>query len=66
MPELEGHAVLEQLRIDAACAQIPIVAVTAFSMADEGQKARLAGFDGYFSKPIEARTFVAELEAFLR
>jgi len=65
MPLLDGYGVLEQLKLDAACAQIPIVAVTAFSMAGDEQKVRLAGFDGYFSKPIEPETFVAQIEAFL-
>jgi CheY-like chemotaxis protein len=65
MPLLDGYGVLEQLKLDAACAQIPIVAVTAFSMAGDEQKVRLAGFDGYFSKPIEPEKFVAQIEAFL-
>ena len=65
MPLLDGYGVLEQLKLDAACAHTPIVAVTAFSMAGDEQKVRLAGFDGYFSKPIEPETFVAQIEAFL-
>lgn len=65
MPLLDGYGVLEQLRADAACAQLPVVAVTAFSMTGDEQKVRLAGFDGYFSKPIEPETFVAQIEAFL-
>ncbi|GAB4550281.1 MAG: response regulator [Rhizobacter sp.] len=65
MPLLDGYGVLEQLKLDAACAQIPVVAVTAFSMTGDEQKVRLAGFDGYFSKPIEPQTFVAQIEAFL-
>ena len=65
MPLLDGYGVLEQLKLDAACAQIPIVAVTAFSMAGDEQKVRLAGFDGYFSKPIEPELFVSQIEAFL-
>jgi two-component system, cell cycle response regulator DivK len=65
MPLLDGYGVLEQLKLDAACAQIPIVAVTAFSMSGDEEKVRLAGFDGYFSKPIEPEVFVAQIEAFL-
>ncbi len=65
MPVLDGYGVLEQLKGDAACAQLPVVAVTAFSMAGDEQKVLLAGFDGYFSKPIEPETFVAQIETFL-
>ncbi|MCR5882410.1 response regulator [Rhizobacter sp. J219] len=65
MPVLDGYGVLEQLRRDAAMAGIPVVAVTAFSMSGDEEKVRMAGFDGYFSKPIEPETFVAQIEAFL-
>lgn len=65
MPLLDGYGVLEQLRRDAAMAGIPVVAVTAFSMSGDEEKVRMAGFDGYFSKPIEPETFVQQIEAFL-
>lgn len=65
MPGLDGYGVLEQLRLDAAMAGTPIVAVTAFSMSGDEEKVRMAGFDGYFSKPIEPETFVQQVEAFL-
>jgi two-component system cell cycle response regulator DivK len=65
MPVLDGYGVLEQLKLDAALSGTPVVAVTAFSMTGDEQKVRLAGFDGYFSKPIEPETFVSKIEAFL-
>ena len=65
MPVLDGYGVLEQLKGDGSMASVPIVAVTAFSMAGDEEKVRRAGFDGYFSKPIEPETFVQQIEAFL-
>lgn len=65
MPVLDGHAMLEQLKLDAAVARTPIVAVTPQALAGDSDKAGLAGFDGYFAKPIEPETFVAQIEAFL-
>lgn len=65
MPLLDGYGVLEQLRRDAELAGTPIIAVTAFSMSGDEEKVRRAGFDGYFSKPIEPETFVSRVEAFL-
>lgn len=65
MPRLDGYGVLEQMRGDPTLAGTPIVAVTAFSMPGDAQKVRDAGFDGYFSKPIEPETFVSQIEAFL-
>lgn len=65
MPVLDGYGVLEQLKLDAALTGTPVVAVTAFSMSGDEEKVRLAGFDGYFSKPIEPETFVQQIETFL-
>jgi two-component system, cell cycle response regulator DivK len=65
MPRLDGYGVLKQLRADDSLAGTPIVAVTAFSMSGDAQKVRDAGFNGYFSKPIEPETFVAQVEALL-
>jgi CheY-like chemotaxis protein len=65
MPLLDGYGVLEQIRRDGELAGTPVIAVTAFSMSGDEQKVRLAGFDGYFSKPIEPESFVSRVEAFL-
>lgn len=65
MPVLDGYAVLEELKLDAGTARVPVVAVTAFSMSGDEQKVRNAGFDGYLSKPIEPERFVMQLEAHL-
>lgn len=65
MPVLDGYGVLEQLKRDSVASGIPIIAVTAFSMSGDEQKVREAGFDGYFSKPIDPETFVQQIEAFL-
>jgi two-component system cell cycle response regulator DivK len=65
MPVLDGYGVLAQLKLDPAISAIPIVALTAFSMAGDEQKVREAGFDGYFSKPIEPENFVQQIEAFV-
>lgn len=65
MPVLDGYGVLAQLKGDEAMRGTPVVAVTAFSMSGDEEKVRQAGFDGYFSKPIEPETFVQRIEAFL-
>jgi CheY-like chemotaxis protein len=65
MPRLDGYEVLARLRQHPGCARIPIIAVTAFSMPDDERKVRNAGFDGYFSKPIEPENIVRQMESFL-
>lgn len=65
MPIMDGFEVLRHLRDDESLRHTPIVAVTAQSMPGDRQKVLRAGFDGYFSKPIEPQTFVTQLEAWL-
>jgi two-component system cell cycle response regulator len=65
MPVMDGFEVLRRLRDDESLCHTPIVAVTAQSMPGDRQKVLRAGFDGYFSKPIEPQTFVTQLEAWL-
>ena len=42
-----------------------MVAVTAFAMKDDIERASAAGFDGYIAKPISVRALPAQLAAFL-
>jgi two-component system cell cycle response regulator len=65
LPAMDGCAVAHSLKADAACAHIPLLAVSA--PGPDGDRARLmaAGFDGYICRPIEPASFVAEVEAFL-
>jgi CheY-like chemotaxis protein len=41
------------------------VAVTAFAMKADMERAELAGFDGYIAKPISVRALPEQLAAFL-
>jgi CheY-like chemotaxis protein len=66
MPSLNGYEVLETLKLDADLQRVPVIAVTAFSMLGDREKVLTAGFDGYFSKPIEPETFITQMELFLR
>jgi CheY-like chemotaxis protein len=65
MPVMDGFQVVRHLRDDESLCHTPIVAVTAQSMPGDRQKVLRAGFDGYFSKPIEPHTFVTQLENWL-
>ena len=44
---------------------MPVVAVTAFAMAEDRERASLAGFDGYIEKPISVRALPGQVEAFM-
>jgi two-component system, cell cycle response regulator DivK len=65
MPVLNGYEVLRQLRERDGAHRTIVIAVTAYSMPGDRQSVLQAGFDGYFSKPIEPQTFVQQIEALL-
>ena len=59
LPGIDGIEALRRLRADAATRAIPVIAVTASVMTHDRQKILAAGFDGYQSKPISVRPFLA-------
>jgi two-component system cell cycle response regulator DivK len=59
LPGIDGIETLRRLRDDAATRPIPVIAVTASAMTHDRQKIMAAGFDGYQSKPISVRPFLA-------
>lgn len=65
LPDMDGFTVARRLRGDQSVASIPLIAVTALAMMGDRERVLAAGFDGYFSKPIDPETFVTQIEAFL-
>lgn len=65
MPVLDGFAVLGEMRRDPRLAHIPVVALTAFAMRGDRQKALAAGFNDYITKPIEGAALRKRVEALL-
>jgi CheY-like chemotaxis protein len=66
LPGIDGITALGQLRADDATKAIPVIAVTASAMTHDRQKILAAGFDGYQSKPINVREFLAAVGLALR
>ena len=65
LPGIGGHEALQRIRADPRCHNLPVVAVTAFAMKDDVERAEAAGFDGYISKPISVRALPRQLAKFL-
>ncbi len=65
LPGIDGLEALRRLRADPATAAIPVVAVTASAMTHNRQTILAAGFDGYQTKPISVREFLAAVRALL-
>jgi CheY-like chemotaxis protein len=65
MPLLDGFGVIRKIRENPRFASMPVVAVTAYAMQGDREKILSAKFDGYLSKPVDARTLVQELDRVL-
>jgi two-component system, cell cycle response regulator DivK len=65
LPGIDGTETLRRLRRGPLRRDVPVVAVTAFAMAEDRERASLAGFDGYVEKPVSVRELPGQIEAFL-
>lgn len=65
LPGIDGHEALRRIHSDPRCRDVPVVAVTAFAMRDDIDRAKAAGFAGYIAKPISVRALPEQLARFL-
>ena len=65
LPDIDGIAVLREIRLDAAFDAVPVVAVSASVMPDEQQKIVASGFDAYVMKPINLKQFLDTVQRYL-
>ncbi|MBI3368617.1 MAG: PAS-domain containing protein [Burkholderiales bacterium] len=66
LPGMDGFEVLRRLRADARTAAIPVVAVSANAMASDVSAARDAGFDDYWTKPLDLGQLLRSVDATLK
>jgi CheY-like chemotaxis protein len=66
LPGMNGLELTRQLKEDESTRRIRIVALTAFAMKGDDQKARDAGCDGYIAKPINTRRLPLQVAEFLQ
>jgi two-component system cell cycle response regulator len=65
LPGIDGYETLKAMRTMPDLDGVPIVAVTAFAMVGDRDRAIEAGFDHYLTKPIDPETFTGEIDAHL-
>jgi CheY-like chemotaxis protein len=65
LPGMDGWSVLKHVRTHPTLSRVPCVAITAFHTPELAEAAIEGGFNAYFPKPIDASSFVRELQAII-
>jgi CheY-like chemotaxis protein len=63
LPGVDGFDLTRRIKADPVLGSIRIVALTAYAMKGDEERARAAGCDGYITKPVDVdrlRTLVAD------
>jgi CheY-like chemotaxis protein len=62
LPDMDGLEVMRRLRAETSMAGLRIVALSADAMPDHIEAALAAGFDDYWTKPIQFDNFLAHID----
>jgi CheY-like chemotaxis protein len=65
LPGIDGTETLRRLRSSPLTEEVPVVAVTAFAMREDRERAAREGFSGYLEKPFSTRELPAQVRGFL-
>lgn len=68
MPELDGYQTTQKIRneLKPPLSEIPIIAITAHSLASELKKCMDAGMNDYLSKPFKVKELIEKISALLK
>ena len=66
MPEIDGLTVLRRLRNDPSTSSIPVIVLTARSLAEDRVKGLDLGADDYITKPFDLEELIARVRTVLR
>ena len=62
LPGMDGITAMKQLKAGSKTNSIPIVAITASAMTHNRQTMLAEGFDGYQTKPLSLKEFLADVD----
>ncbi|MBI1967553.1 MAG: response regulator [Gemmatimonadetes bacterium] len=65
LPGRDGFELLEDIKKIAGDHPWKVIALTAHAMPGDKEKVLAAGFNGYITKPIDVRSFPAEVDRYL-
>ncbi|QTA84270.1 Two component system response regulator, GGDEF domain-containing [Desulfonema magnum] len=66
LPGADGLEAAQRIKNDPVLKEIPIVAVTAYAMNNDKEKALTHGCDGYLTKPISIMSFLDTVTGFVK
>jgi len=62
---MDGLSLVREIRSNSDTSSLPCVAITAYHTSTVKQQTIDAGFDAYFSKPLDDTSFIRELTRLL-
>ena len=65
LPGMDGLSATQNLKADPLTHRLIVVGLTANAMKGDEELALHAGCDGYLTKPIDTRTFIATIKKFI-
>jgi CheY-like chemotaxis protein len=65
LPGMDGFELTRRLKADPARSGVVILALTAYAMKGDEERARAAGCDGYIAKPIDTRKLPGVVAGYL-
>jgi len=65
MPVLDGYEVVRRIRDNPQSSKLRVIALTAYAMRGDRERALAAGFDDYVTKPIDLPTLTSKIGQFL-
>jgi two-component system, cell cycle response regulator DivK len=65
LPLLDGYEATRRIKANPALRAIPIIVITSYALSGDDEKARAAGCDAYFSKPVSPRQLLAKVREYL-
>lgn len=66
LPGIDGLELTRRLKADPAMRDVVILALTAYAMKGDEEKAQEAGCDGYIAKPIDTRSLPGVIRSYLK
>ncbi len=65
LPGMDGLTLTRQLKARSEFRDVPIIALTAYAMKGDDERAIASGCAGYISKPIDTRNFTTQIAQYL-